>query len=102
MSLGRDPAMDFSVLQIFALFSTRRIKHQTGTWASPGDQYRVGARRASWSKVRHSPPALTILALAVSVKLRAHTYLHRRHLVDPLVVGHGAHDHSDQIALHSG
>jgi hypothetical protein len=30
---------------------------------------------------------------------RAH--LHRRHLVDPLVVGHGANDHSDQVVLHS-
>lgn len=34
-----------------------------------------GARSASWSKVRHSPPALTILALAVSVNLSAHTFI---------------------------
>jgi len=33
----------------------------------------VGARSTSWSKVRHFPPALTILALAVSVNLRAAT-----------------------------
>jgi hypothetical protein len=30
---------------------------------------------------------------------RAH--LNRRHLVDPLVVGYGANDHSDQVVLHS-
>lgn len=33
----------------------------------------VGARRTSWSRVRHLPPALIILALAVSVNLRAAT-----------------------------
>lgn len=33
----------------------------------------VGARSTSWSRVRHFPPALTILALAVSVNLRAAT-----------------------------
>jgi hypothetical protein len=27
--------------------------------------------------------------------------LDRRHLVDPLVVGDGAHDHSDLVTLHS-
>lgn len=34
-----------------------------------------GARRASWSNVRHSPPALIILALAVSVNLSAVTFI---------------------------
>lgn len=34
-----------------------------------------GARSASWSKVRHSPPALMILALAVSVNLSAQTFI---------------------------
>ena len=33
----------------------------------------VGAMRASWSKVNHSPPAFRILSLAVLVKRRAHT-----------------------------
>ena len=33
----------------------------------------VGARRASWSRVRVSPPAFSILALAVVVKRRAAT-----------------------------
>jgi len=27
------------------------------------------------------------------------SHLHRRHLVDPLVVGHGAHDHSNLVLL---
>jgi hypothetical protein len=44
--------------------------HEKHTVFSP-----VGARRASWSNVRHSPPALTILALAVSVNLRAVTFM---------------------------
>jgi hypothetical protein len=35
----------------------------------------VGARSTSWSRVRHFPPALTILALAVSVNLRAATVI---------------------------
>lgn len=36
-----------------------------------------GALSASWSKVRHSPPAFSILALAVSVNLRAVTFTAR-------------------------
>ena len=35
----------------------------------------VGARSTSWSRVRHLPPALTILALAVSVNLKAATVI---------------------------
>lgn len=35
----------------------------------------VGAASTSWSRVRHFPPALTILALAVSVNLRAATVI---------------------------
>ena len=35
----------------------------------------VGALRTSWSRVRHYPPALMILALAVSVNLRAATVI---------------------------
>lgn len=34
-----------------------------------------GALRASWSKVKHSPPAFSILALAVSVNLNAVTLI---------------------------
>lgn len=51
-----------------------------------------------WSKARHSSPALRIRALAVSVNLRR-SHLHCRYLVDPLVVSHVSHDHSNLILL---
>ncbi len=57
----------------------RKLYHQQAAAELKLENYTVfwpsGARRASWSNVRHSPPALMIRALAVSVNLRAATFI---------------------------
>ena len=60
----------------------------------------VGARSASWSNVRHSPPAFTMRARTLREAQSAH--LHRRNLHQTDVVGDRAHNHGDLAlsALH--
>ncbi|MFS7946095.1 hypothetical protein Hanom_Chr06g00532031 [Helianthus anomalus] len=51
-----------------------------------------GVLRASLSNFKHSPPAFSILALAVSVNLRAVTYL-----MNPNTIRNCAHNHNNLV-----
>jgi hypothetical protein len=79
------------------------MNHKDKDELRPGDQYRVLAERCTEGELVEGEALATGVdnpgPRCLSEPEGAH--LHRRHLVDPLVVGHGAHDHRDQIALHS-